>query len=126
MTEQWEVAPILGVQNVLDAVEFFCEKLGFSRPLKLYGPADSPIYAIVSRGSVSVHLQLQRRPVSATPRDNDDGDGYFRVEDADALRAEFIANGVRLHRDIQDEPYGFRDFTIETPQGHRLSFGSPI
>jgi uncharacterized glyoxalase superfamily protein PhnB len=124
MSERWEVAPTLGVQSVPDAVEFFCQKLSFERPRELYGPASEPVYAIVRRGAISVHLQIRRRAVFAGPREDHEGDAYFYVEDATALHHEFLAKGVRMHRDIQDEPYGLRDFTIETPDGHRLTFGS--
>jgi hypothetical protein len=33
----WGVAPSLGVLDVALAVDFFCDKLGFARPLRLYG-----------------------------------------------------------------------------------------
>jgi catechol 2,3-dioxygenase-like lactoylglutathione lyase family enzyme len=117
MTDRWEVAPTLGVPNVLEAVDFFCEKLGFTRPLQLYGPRDAPVYAIVSRGNISVHLQIRRRVIFTGPREDHEGDGFFRVENADALRAELLAKGVSFHRDIQDEPYGLRDFTIARLRG---------
>jgi catechol 2,3-dioxygenase-like lactoylglutathione lyase family enzyme len=126
MANPWEVAPTLGVPSVVEAVEFFCGKLGFSRPLQLYGPSHAPVYAIVSRGGVAVHLQIRRGPDRSGPREDHDGDAYFRVPDVDALRAELATKGVHVHRDIQDEPYGLRDFTIETPQGHRLTFGTPL
>lgn len=51
---------------------------------------------------------------------------YFFVPDASALYDEFVGKGVRIHRPIQDEAYGLRDFTIETPDGHRLTFGSEL
>ena len=53
-------------------------------------------------------------------------DGYLFVGDADAQHAEFAARDVTVLREPQDEPYGLRDFTIATPQGHRLAFGAPL
>jgi catechol 2,3-dioxygenase-like lactoylglutathione lyase family enzyme len=126
MTERWGVEPTLGVPDVLAAVDFFCDKLGFARPENLYGPPARPVYAVVRRGGVAVHLQICRRPLFSGGRENHEGDGYFMVENVDALRAELLARGVKLHRDLRDEPYGLRDFTIETPEGHRLSFASPL
>ena len=46
--------------------------------------------------------------------------------DVDALHAEFAARGVDVLREPEDEPYGLRDFTIATPQGHRLAFATPL
>jgi hypothetical protein len=126
MTTRWEVAPTLGFPSVLEGVEFFCGKLGFERPLHPYGPADAPVYGIVRRGQIAVHIQIRRNPLPSGPREEHEGDAYFVVEDADALRDEFLAKGVKLHRDIQDEPYGLRDFTIEAPHGYRLTFGAEL
>jgi Glyoxalase/Bleomycin resistance protein/Dioxygenase superfamily len=122
----WQVAPTLGFSSVLDAVSFFCEKLGFDPPSELYGPPEERVYAIVRRGGIEVHLQIRRRGVFPGPREAHEGDAYFHVPDAAALRAEFAAKSVKFLRDIQDEPYGLRDFTIETPEGHRLTFGTPL
>lgn len=126
MSKPWEVAPVLGVRNVLDAIEYYCEKLGFERPEQVYIPGGEAVYAIVRRGGIAVHLQIRRREVFAGPRELHEGDGYFLVENVDALRDEFAARGVKLLRDVQDEHYGIRDFTIETPDGHRLTFGTEL
>lgn len=126
MPKRWEAAPTLGVRSVPSAVEFFCGLLSFERPLTLYGPPSEPVYAIVSRGGISVHLQVRRHDVFPVAREEHEGDAYFVVDDADALYEEFIAKGVPMHRGIQDEPYGLRDFTVATPDGHRLTFGSEL
>ena len=46
------------------------------------------------------------------------------VADVDAVHAE-LKDKVTMHRDIQDEPYGMRDFTIELPFGARIAFATP-
>jgi hypothetical protein len=43
----------------------------------------------------------------------------------DELYAEYQQRNVKIHRPLQDEAYGVRDFTIETPDGYRLAFGTP-
>jgi catechol 2,3-dioxygenase-like lactoylglutathione lyase family enzyme len=121
----WQVAPILGVSAVAAAVDFFCEKLGFERPQRLYGgPGEPPVYAIVKRDGVSVHLQI--RDAVAVQRGIHDSDVMFTVGQVDALAAQFAGQGVKFLRGVQDEPYGMRDFTIETPDGHRLLFAQPL
>ena len=50
-------------------------------------------------------------------------DAYVWVDDADALCGEFKAKGVKIARDIYDQPYGNRDFDIEDCNGYRLCFG---
>jgi catechol 2,3-dioxygenase-like lactoylglutathione lyase family enzyme len=123
----WGVAPILGVLDVLAAVDFFCEKLGFARPQRLYGgPNEAPVYGIVSRDGISVHLQIRDPSARPVVRGVHDSDAMFTVTNVDALAAEFAARDVNFLRGVQDEPYGMRDFTIETPDGLRLLFAMPL
>jgi predicted enzyme related to lactoylglutathione lyase len=51
---------------------------------------------------------------------------YVWVEDANALYNEFTGKGVRIAREICDQPYGNRDFDIEDCNGYRLCFGHDI
>jgi predicted enzyme related to lactoylglutathione lyase len=53
-------------------------------------------------------------------------DAYIWIEDADALFAEFKAKGVKITRDICDQPYGCRDFDIEDCNGYCLCFGHDL
>jgi hypothetical protein len=45
------------------------------------------------------------------------------VDDADPLHEELRAAGVTIERDICDQEYGCRDFTIEDCNGYLLCFG---
>jgi predicted enzyme related to lactoylglutathione lyase len=51
---------------------------------------------------------------------------YVWVENADALYSEFQSKGIKIARDICDQPYGCRDFDIEDCNGYRLCFGHEI
>jgi predicted enzyme related to lactoylglutathione lyase len=53
-------------------------------------------------------------------------DSYIWVDDADALNAEFKSKGVKITRDICDQPYGCRDFDVEDCNGYRLCFGHDL
>lgn len=125
---QWECAPVLGCRDVQTAAEWFQTALGFSCPGGVTRPPGEgqAVYAIVSRHGAAVHLQIRRRPVFLSERPGFEGDGYLLVDDVDALHAEFAAGGVAVLREPMDEPYGLRDFTIVTSQGHRLAFGTPL
>ena len=37
-----------------------------------------------------------------------------------------VARGAVIHRGLLNEEYGYRDFTVLTPMGHRLTFGMPL
>ena len=124
----WQAAPILGVRDVQATVDWFVGVLGFELTAPLFGvPGDEgPVYGIVHRDGLPVHVQIRRREVWTGEREAIETDVYVYVDDVDALYAEYVAAGVTVFREICDEDYGMRDFCIETPDGHRIAFGSPV
>lgn len=125
--ESWSTCPILGMRDVALAAEYFQSKLGFQLSSILDGIADEPaVYAIVQRGGIEIHLQIRRSPAPTAERERIESDVYLRVQNPDALRDEFVQRGAKLFRDIMDEPYGMRDFSVYGPENHRLVFGSPM
>jgi len=123
-------APILGVRDVAAAAAYYCDRLGFTMQpdtgLFVPDPAEGAVYAIVRMGEVPLHLQIRRREVFAGPRESIETDAYVTVDDVDALYARHRDAGVSIHRPIEDAPYGMRDYCVETPDGHRLAFGTPL
>lgn len=124
------VSPILGVRDVPAAAAYYCDQLAFTidpeTGLFVADPDEGPVYAIVSMGDAVVHLQVRRREVFAGPREEIETDVFIVVADVDHLYERHRQAGVAIHRPIEDEPYGMRDYCIETPDGHRIAFGSPI
>ena len=116
---------MLGVHDVERAVDYFVNGLGFERPSHVFGSETEKVYAIVRRDGIEFHLQIRRAPTTSE-RGQHDGDAYVFVPDARDLRNEFVGRGVKFVRDLEAEPYGLLDFTIETPFGHRLTFGSEL
>ena len=123
----WQAAPVLGVPSVAEAADYFKKVLGFECPGGLYGAeGEPPVYAVMRRSGTEVHLQIRRRTVFADARGSFEGDAYLFVEDVDAVFEELKRNGASILRPPMDEPYGLRDFTIETPHGHRLTFATNL
>jgi len=50
---------------------------------------------------------------------------YLTVEGLDQLHQEFCARGARVISEPEDQPWGLREFSIRTPDGHRMRFGEP-
>ncbi len=127
----WRHAPVLGCRDVRAAAHWFRDVLGFhldpeTGVIDGVEADEGAIYAVLTRADAMVHLQIRRRDPFGGTREDIESDAYFYVEDADALLAEFRERGARVLREPMDEPYGLRDFVIETPEGHRLLFGSPV
>jgi uncharacterized glyoxalase superfamily protein PhnB len=134
MTDEsvWTVAPMLGFGNVREAARYYIDTLGFAFAegagvfAGVGDEEEGGVYAIVWRSGASIHLQIRRGDRPRPERESHEGDAYLFVDDANALFEEYQAKGVTILRPPEDEPYGLRDFTIEDPFGHRLTFGTPL
>jgi uncharacterized glyoxalase superfamily protein PhnB len=106
--------------------EWFRDVLGFdvddARVFTL-DPAEGASYAIVERDGMEVHLQIRR--VEPGPRDPNAYECYARVPDAGALLDEVTARGANVVQPLERQPYGMVDFSVASPEGHVLMFGSP-
>ncbi len=123
------IAPALGVRDVRRSVAYYCDVLGFEAgPDAVFDgvdPDEGAVYGIVRCGDIAIHLQIRRRDVFAHPREDHEADAYVYVDDLDQWHERHRAAGAVIHRPPQDEIYGMRDYTVETPDGHRITFGEP-
>ena len=53
-------------------------------------------------------------------------DAYLFVEDADALYAEYVAQGVEFTRGLGDMPWRCREFVVKDCDGRLLAFGANL
>jgi predicted enzyme related to lactoylglutathione lyase len=125
---RWGIAPYFIVDDVVATANYYRDKLGF-RYERFWG--DPPAFCMVKRGGIIIMLSQFRqrglmRPNSKVIPGGDAWDAYVWVEDADALYVEFKTNGVKIAREICDQPYNNRDFDIEDCNGYRLCFGSDL
>ena len=119
---------ILGCRDVPRSAEWFRDVLGFhlDPEIGLFGddPDEGPVYAIVDRDGVNLHLQIRRLDLPAG-REEIETDAYFYVTDVDALYAELKSTGV-LHpvsRDgISTTDFGTREFATLDRDGNLISF----
>jgi len=51
---------------------------------------------------------------------------YLHVKGAEDLFREFLQKAVTIWHPLQDKPWGFREFGIVTPDGHRIVFGEEL
>jgi catechol 2,3-dioxygenase-like lactoylglutathione lyase family enzyme len=108
--------PLLLVEDIPAAVDFYTSKLGFTLGF-LWG--NPPNMAGVNLGNVSIHLQ-QNGPVAS-------GNAvYFVVGNADELYEYQRKNGAQITVEPGDRPYGLRDYSISDPYGNTLAFGHYI
>lgn len=128
-TEQtlYGVAPYLIVDDIFESAEFYRNKLGFDFN-RIWG--EPPQFVIVHRDAV--HIMLKSIGSKGNVRSNHHvyadacWDAYIWVKDADALYEELRSRGVKITREIENAPYGCRDFDVEDNSGYILCFGQDI
>lgn len=129
--QSFRTSPVLGVRNVRASAEYYRDVLGFHLDPEHgvfagLGDETTGVYAIVQRGGASVHFQIRRGDREAGERERIETDIYLHVEDVGALHAEFEQAGAVIWGPPSVAPYGMREIRVEDPDGHRLTFGSPV
>ena len=119
-----QIAPVFFTMNIPRTLAYYKDKLGFEC---LGTWQDPPVYAIVARDQHALHFRCAEPPKANPDKYADELlDAYFRVEDADALYAEYVANGVEFTRGPADMPWHSREFVVKDCDGRLLAFGSNL
>ena len=100
--------PALPVADVERAFAFYAA-LGFRKHYQ-----NQDLHLLVERDGVILHLATQI--VEGT------GGCQILVEGVDALHEKAVASGATMLHDLQDEPWGTRDFTVLDPDGNAVTF----
>ena len=119
-----QIAPQFFTTNIPATLAYYKNKLGFEC---LGTWQDPPQYAIVARDRHRIHFRSAEPPVSNPDKYADELlDAYLIVEDADALYAEFAANGVEFTRELANTPWQTREFVVKDCDGRLLAFGTNL
>lgn len=114
--------PILPSRSVLETTKFY-QRLGFEG-----GPhAFDNTYAILRRGSLEMHFFTHEKLV---PAESFAG-CYLRVVDAQALYTDFLMcqlprQGIPRMNQLEDKPWGLREFAIVDPDGNLIRIGQVL
>ena len=123
------VSPLFIVGDVLVALAFYRDKLGFE--ITFQGPEpDDIFFGIVQRGHAMVMFKaIGVEPTPNPTRDIGQGiaawDAYFYVPDPDALAEEFASRDVAFKRPLENNSDNLRGFEVEDADGYVLFFGRP-
>ena len=127
----WRVSPILGVQNVRQAAEYYRDVLGFSLDPEqgVFQPTQEEpggVYAIVKRPEAWIHFQIRRGELPARKRAGFERDVYIYVHGLDALHDDLMQRGANIVAGPQMTGYGIREIEVEDLNGYRLTFGEML
>jgi uncharacterized glyoxalase superfamily protein PhnB len=111
---------ILAVRNLRAATDFYMTTLGFARD---FGD-ESDGWSWLSRDNCRVGLGECPDAVPAKELGDHSYVAYITVHDVDGLYHEFLSRGALIRTAPVTKPWGMREFALQTPDGHRMTFGS--
>lgn len=112
-------APMFLVPDVRKSVDYYCDVLGFDRPLMWGEPI---FFAMPKRENIIIMLHSKGDIKSR----NNQGfwDAYFWVKDAKSLFEEFKGKGANIVYEPElRESYGCLEFAIKDIDNNVLAFG---
>ena len=112
---------VLAVRDLAVATRFYMDVLGFTRD---FGDG-SDGWSFLSRDGFRVMLGHCADATPAGELGDHSWYAYVTVEGVDALHAEVAGRGAEILSAPATKPWGLREFSLRTPDGHRLVFGEP-
>lgn len=111
---------VLAARDLDISKAFYIEKLGFDEDFSVEG------WTFLSRDNC--HLRIGHCPDTMPASECGDHSwfAYLHVEDAQALYEEIKNRGAPILHELEDKAWGFREFSVITPDGHRIVFGEDI
>lgn len=111
---------VLAVKNLEASAEFYETKLGCKTHWKVGG------WQLLYRDKFIVMLGECPDDRSAFETNNHSYFGYVDVHGIDLLYEELKSKGVEIGSVLADKPWGQREFSIQTIDGHRIMFGEAV
>jgi uncharacterized glyoxalase superfamily protein PhnB len=108
------VVPILNVKNFAAPMDYYVNRLGFSKKWDWGTP---PTFGCVTRGKVEIFLCEGAQGQAGMWMSIFTGD-------VDALHEEYKQSGAIIRLPPTNMPWGTREMNVEDPDGHRLRMGS--
>jgi len=111
---------VLAVKDLKIEAEYYIDKLGFVRDFT------APGWEFLSFGDFKVMLGECADEMTAEATGNHSWYAHVNVENVDEVYQEFIDREAKILSMIANKPWGIRDFSVLTPDGHRIVFGQVI
>ena len=111
---------VLAVKDLKIEAAYYIDKLGFDRDFT------APGWEFLSFGIFKVMLGECADEMTAEATGNHSWFAHALVENVDEVYEEFLQRGAQILSPISDKPWNIRDFSVVTPDGHRIVFGQLI
>lgn len=111
---------VLAVKDLAIEAAYYKEKLGFDLDFT------APGWEFLSFGNFKVMLGECADEMTAEATGNHSWYAHVIVENVDEVYEELIDRGAQILSKIEDKPWGIREFSVVTPDGHRIGYGQAI
>lgn len=122
------IVPCLSYRDASAAIAWLKEAFGFTENMIVPGPEGTIAHAQLSFGSGIIMVGSERDDELKMRIPCDLGGVtqsiYIVVANADAHYARAVAAGAEIVRELEDTPYGSRDYSARDPEGHIWNFGT--
>ena len=122
------IVPCLSYRDAPAAIAWLKEAFGFTENMIVPGPDGTIAHAQLAFGSGLIMVGSQRDDELEMRIPCDLGGVtqsiYIVVDDADAHYARAVEAGAEIVRELQDTPYGSRDYSARDLEGHLWNFGT--
>lgn len=115
-----QIHPKLPMRDKQKTRDYYIEKLGF----KEFGSADFDGYLMVQKDQIQIHFFEFKE---LNPKENY-GQVYIRVESISKYYQFLLNNKVWIHPNgqLENKPWGQREFSLLDPDENLLTFGGAI
>lgn len=111
---------VLAVKDLAVEAAYYLDKLGFDRDFT------APGWEFLSFGDFKVMLGECSDEMTAEESGNHSWYAHVLLENVDDVYEEFISRGATILSRIENKPWQIREFSVITPDGHRITFGQLI
>jgi uncharacterized glyoxalase superfamily protein PhnB len=111
---------VLAVKDLRTEADYYVEKLGFDLDFTVPG------WEFLSFGDFKVMLGECADEMLARETGNHSWYAHVVVEDVDEVYRELVGRGAKILSPLENKPWGLREFSVETPDGHRIGFGQTL
>lgn len=111
---------VLAVKDLKIAGDYFRDKLGFDLDFT------APGWEFLSFGEFKLMIGECSDALSARETGDHSYFAHCLVANVDEVYAELRSRGAELTQHIADKPWGLREFSVVTPDGHRITYGQII
>jgi catechol 2,3-dioxygenase-like lactoylglutathione lyase family enzyme len=111
---------VLAVRDLKTSTRFYVDVLGFT-----HHAVDADGWSFLSRDTFTVMLGECADEKPASQLGDHSYVGYLIVDNVDRLRDEWFGLGATVSAPA-DKPWGLREFTLRTPDGHRFTIGERL